>query len=305
MRSLFTIVAAVFVTAISWAQIPQKMSYQAVIRNSENALVTSSPVGMRISILQGSTDGSPVYVENQTPTSNANGLATIEIGGGTPVTGTFASIDWSSGLYFIKTETDPTGGTNYTITGTSQMLSVPYALYAEISGSTNGHYVGEAYGGGVVFWVDQTGQHGLVCSMIDLSEGFEWSNVASSLIGSTAQSYWDGLSNSNAIVGQEGHTSSAAKLCFDYTNIDYSTGIYNDWYLPSRGELTQLFNNIFPVHKTLESDGNIATTLLVGDFTYWSSTEYDATDAFQCDQFFSAGNGKPLTFSRVRAVRTF
>ena len=305
MRKLNVILLAIFVSVNVFAQSPQKISYQAIIRNSSDALITMQVIGMRISILQGSVSGIPVYIEIQTPTTNANGLVTIEIGGGTPVTGTFTSIDWSSGLYFIKTETDPIGGTNYTITGISQMLSVPYALYAEISGSTNGHYVGEAYGGGVIFWVDQTGQHGLVCSMIDLSEGFEWSNAASSLIGSTAQSYWDGLSNSNAIVGQEGHTSSAAKLCFDYTNIDYGTGIYNDWYLPSRGELTQMFNNIFPVHKTLESDGNIATTLLVGDFTYWSSTEYDATDAFHCDQFFSAGNGKSLTFSRVRAVRTF
>jgi hypothetical protein len=117
------------------AQAPQKMSYQAVIRNSGNALVTSSPIGMQISILQGSATGTPVYVETQTATTNTNGLISIEIGNGTPVTGTFSSINWAAGPYFIMTETDPTGGTTYSITGTTQLMSVPYALYAETSGT--------------------------------------------------------------------------------------------------------------------------------------------------------------------------
>ena len=109
------------------AQSPQKMSYQAVIRNSSNALVVSHAVGMRISILQGSATGTEVYTETQTPTTNANGLVSIEIGNGAG----FATINWAAGPYFIKTETDPTGGSNYTITGTSQLLSVPYSLNAK------------------------------------------------------------------------------------------------------------------------------------------------------------------------------
>ncbi len=91
---------------------------------------------MRISILQGSVEGTAVYVETQVSTTNSNGLVTIEIGGGTPVTGTFTGIDWSTGPYYIKTETDPAGGVNYpAIVGTSQLLSVPYALYAKNSES--------------------------------------------------------------------------------------------------------------------------------------------------------------------------
>jgi hypothetical protein len=112
------------------AQAPQKMSYQAVVRTSANELVTSKPVGMRISILQGTATGSAVYVETQTPTTNANGLVTLEIGGGTQVSGTMTGINWATGTYFIKTETDPAGGSNYTISGASQLLSVPYALFA-------------------------------------------------------------------------------------------------------------------------------------------------------------------------------
>jgi hypothetical protein len=111
------------------------MSYQAVIRDNSNALVTNQIVGMQISILQGSANGTAVYVETQTPTTNSNGLVSIEIGGGSVVSGNFATINWANGPYFIKTETDPAGGTNYSITGTSQLLSVPYAQYAEKSGN--------------------------------------------------------------------------------------------------------------------------------------------------------------------------
>lgn len=135
MKNLFTFFAAVVLTANVFAQAPQKMSYQAVIRNSSNALVSSTAVSMRISILQGSTTGTAVYVETQTATTNANGLVSLEIGAGTAVTGTFAGIDWSVGPYFIKTETDPAGGTSYSITGTSQLLSVPYALSAASASS--------------------------------------------------------------------------------------------------------------------------------------------------------------------------
>jgi hypothetical protein len=113
-----------------FAQAPQKMSYQAVIRNTSGALVTSTSVGMKISILQGSATGTVAYSETQTASTNANGLVSLEIGSGTIVTGTFAGINWANGPYFIKTETDPTGGTAYTISGTNELMSVPYALFS-------------------------------------------------------------------------------------------------------------------------------------------------------------------------------
>lgn len=138
MKKLYTICAALFMTASVFAQSPEKMSYQAVVRDGSNNLVSSTAVGMQISILQGSASGTTVYVETQIPTSNANGLVSIEIGSGTVVSGTFNTIDWANGPYFIKTETDPTGGTSYTITGTSQFLSVPYALHAKTAESVTG-----------------------------------------------------------------------------------------------------------------------------------------------------------------------
>jgi hypothetical protein len=144
MKNLIIFFAVVLLTADMFlpkqasAQTPQKMSYQAVIRNSSNALVTNTNVGMQISILQGSAGGTAVYVERQIPQTNSNGLVTIEIGNGTVISGTFSSINWANGPYFIKTETDLTGGSNYTITGTSQLLSVPYALYAKTAENLSG-----------------------------------------------------------------------------------------------------------------------------------------------------------------------
>lgn len=128
-KKFFLLLSLVIFQTVN-AQAPQKMSYQAVVRNGSNALVTSASVGFKISILQGSSSGSPVYVETQTATTNPNGLASLEIGTGSIVSGTFSGINWANGPYFIKTETDPLGGTNYTISGTSQLTSVPYALFA-------------------------------------------------------------------------------------------------------------------------------------------------------------------------------
>ena len=138
MKKIITVCAVLLMTASVFAQSPEKMSYQAVVRDGSNALVSSTAVGMQISLLQGSASGTAVYVETQTPTSNANGLVSLEIGSGTVVSGDFTTIDWANGPYFIKTETDPTGGTSYTITGTSQLLSVPYALHAKTAETVTG-----------------------------------------------------------------------------------------------------------------------------------------------------------------------
>ena len=145
MKKIYSIVTGILLTASVWSQAPQKMSYQAVIRNTNNTLVTSKVIGMRISILKGSSVGTEVYAETQTSTiaTNANGLVSIEIGTGTPVTGTFVGIKWAEGPYFIKTETDPTGGTNYTIVGTSELLSIPYALHAKTAENLSGINTGD------------------------------------------------------------------------------------------------------------------------------------------------------------------
>ena len=124
------------ISFLGFSQAPQKFSYQTVIRNSSNQLLANQQVGIKISVLQGSETGSLVYSERHTPSTNANGLATLSIGTGSILSGSFQNINWASGSYYIQTETDPNGGNNYTITSTQQLLSVPYALYAETSGSS-------------------------------------------------------------------------------------------------------------------------------------------------------------------------
>jgi chitodextrinase len=130
MKQSILLFCALLFTSLSFAQPPQKMSYQTVIRNATDDLVSNSTVGIQISVLQGTSSGTAVYVETHAPTTNANGLASLEIGGGTPVTGTMAAIDWGAGPYFVKSEVDPDGGTNYSLSVTSELLAVPYALHA-------------------------------------------------------------------------------------------------------------------------------------------------------------------------------
>jgi uncharacterized protein (TIGR02145 family) len=130
MKKIIFFLLGILFCSLLKAQVPQGISHQAVIRNSLNEIVTNSTIGIRVSILQGSPTGTVVYMETHTPVSNANGLITYIIGQGVVGTGDFNTIDWSTGSYYLKTEADPTGGSNYTITGTSQLLSVPYALYA-------------------------------------------------------------------------------------------------------------------------------------------------------------------------------
>jgi hypothetical protein len=139
MKKIFTAAAvALFMTTSISAQAPEKMSYQAVVRDASNNLTTNKAVGMQISILQTTATGTAVYVETQKPTTNTNGLVSLEIGIGAVVSGDFTTIDWANGPYFLKTETDPTGGTSYTITGASQLMSVPYALHSNTANSIVG-----------------------------------------------------------------------------------------------------------------------------------------------------------------------
>ena len=137
MKKISSLIASVLFAFCLQAQAPLSFSYQTVIRNSSNELVVEQTVGIKISILQGSPNGSEVYAETHEPLTNSNGLAALEIGGGSLLSGNFATINWANGPYFLKSETDPNGGINYTITNTSQLLSVPYALYSSSSNTAN------------------------------------------------------------------------------------------------------------------------------------------------------------------------
>ena len=369
MKKLFTFMVAVFLTATLWAQSPEKMSYQAVIRNSSEALVTNTTVGMQISILQGSASGTAVYVETQSPTTNANGLISIKIGDGTVQSGDFTNIEWANGPYFIKTETDPAGGTDYTITGTSQLLSVPYALHAKTAESVSGtitetdpvftawdkdyadlintpaaadgsetkvtagtnvtvtgsgttaspyvvnatagsgsttYSVGDFAQGGIVFWVDETGQHGLVAAKKDQSTGVRWYAGTYGNTQAKGDGPFSGEANTSIIIaaqvaiGDDGSTY-AARICNEL-QVTEGGKTYGDWYLPSKEELDLMYQNKATIDATAGVNGGSG----FASAYYWSCTEGSNYGAWA--QYFASGYqdnyGKDTTF-RVRAVRAF
>lgn len=365
MKKLFTILLAVFLTATVWAQSPNKMSYQAVIRNSSDALVTNTQIGLEVNIRQGTTSGTVVYTETQTPTTNANGLVSIEIGGGSG----FNTIDWANGPYFIETKTDPAGGTNYTITGTSQLLSVPYALHAKTaesvsgtitetdpvftawdkdyadlintpaaadgsetkvtagtnvtvtgSGTTASPYVvnatagsgsttfsvGDFAQGGIVFWVDETGQHGLVAAKEDQSTGVRWYAGTYGNTQAKGDGPFSGEANTSIIIaaqvaiGDDGSTY-AARICNEL-QVTEGGKTYGDWYLPSKEELDLMYQNKATIDATAGVNGGSG----FASAYYWSSTEYDSDYAWGQSFGYGGQDGldKGIT-ARVRAVRAF
>lgn len=140
----FSLFVLFSITAL--AQVPQKMNYQAVIRDANENLLTNAGVGIQVSIVDATTQNA-VYIEHHSASTNAQGLVTLEIGNGTVLTGSFDEINWPLGSFDIQIDTDPDGGTNYTISGTSELLSVPYAFYAQDAGVGN-ITLNHAYNGG-------------------------------------------------------------------------------------------------------------------------------------------------------------
>jgi microcystin-dependent protein len=129
--------AALLVCGMTWGQAPERISHQAVVRDMSDNLVASQAVGVRITILQGAPNGANMYREQHSLTTNAAGLLSLEIGSGAVQNGSLSAINWNMGPYFVEQAIDPSGGTNYTISETTQLLSVPYALYAQSADRAN------------------------------------------------------------------------------------------------------------------------------------------------------------------------
>ena len=326
MKNLYLYIIYLFTANTIFAQAPQKISYQSVIRDASNNLVTGGTIGMQISIIQGTVDGTAVYVETQTLSTTVTGVASILIGTGSVVSGVFADIDWANGPYFIKTETDPAGGTNYTITGTSQLLSVPCALFADSVIGPQGevgdqglqgpagaagtdtrptYAVGDFAQGGIVFWVDETGKNGLVCAKTDQSTGIRCYAGTNGNTRAKGDGPYAGELNTRIIVsaqvaiGDDGATY-AARICNEL-QITEGGKTYGDWYLPSKEELNLMYQNKAVIDATATANGGAAFVE-----PYWSSKEFDNT--FMWRQDFTSGiqsvTGKSATFD-VRAVRAF
>ena len=318
MKKIFqkTLLALTFLLVSNFvmAQAPNKMSYQAVIRDNSNALVTSTSVGMKISIIQGSATGTVAYAEifNPNPTTNANGLVSLELGAGLPITGAFAAINWAAGPYFIKTETDPTGGTSYTIAGTNELMSVPYALYSAngtpgpagpqgpqgpigLTGATGPqgpiggftHYLGEAFNGGIIYHLYKGSdglEHGLIVALNESTA--DWQTFGTLVNADRTE---DGAYNTALM------TASAAAT--------YIATLGAGWYLPSIDELGLLYYNRYSAQKGLRNGGN---TLLSNTARYWSITENAASAAHTFNFDIGSNSSYPKTYiATVRGIRAF
>lgn len=271
MKVLITLLAILMLSQSAFAQSPRRMGYQGVVRNSSGVLVANTSVRLRATLSAGSPVPTDVFVETHTTTTNANGLLSLQIGGGTRVLGFFPE-SWQAGPFFLKTEIDPSGGTNYTITSTTELLSVPFASYASYAGQA-GHSIGEIFGGGIIFslWRDPAGvEHGLIASLNDLASS-PWANpeIASNAVGS---SHDNGAANTAAIVGQT--TNSAAGVCDAYTvtqTVNGTNTTFADWYLPAAWELNLIYTQAAVINAVLLNDNNPLTNGLNSNF-YWSST---------------------------------
>ena len=309
MKKILLLTVLIVTSNTFFAQAPQGFNYQTTIRNSAGVVLMNQSVGLKFNILQNSLTGTPVYSETQTVTTDALGQVNCVVGQGTSLIGNFSSINWGTGSYYLEVALDL--GSGYVTMGTSTLLSVPYALYANNSGvSSSGfmHYIGELFGGGIVVsvWKINSVEHGLIASMTDLSSGLPWTipSYQTTLIGNTAQNYREGMSNSNSIISQAGSgTSYAAGLCRAYT-----AGGNNDWYLPSFNELMLCYDSV-PIINEILGDTNGFQLMY-----YWSSTEYYSTTAltmkFGFGEIYSDVYDPTIIVNKndhciVRAVRRF
>lgn len=311
--SIIVLIQALIVLVNSstvYGQAPQRISYQEVIRNPDGILVTDRAISMRITIFRGTKGPTSDYCETHSVTTDGSGVARIEIGAGTVVSGSMENINWSAGNYSVTTETDPEGGTSYTLTQTSQLLSVPYALHAKSAGTLSeplaetdplftswdkdyddlsnkpdlGKYsVGDYAHGGIVIWVDETGRHGLVCAKNDCATKMRWYAGTSGLTWSRNLYIYDGRVNTMIIIaahvaiGDDGAIY-AARACNELVVTDGGKS-YGDWYLPSKEELFCMILYRPVIDASLVANGGSALVQTPGSF-YWSSAEANTDNAY-------------------------
>ncbi len=131
MKNLFLLLLTICFSLLSYGQTPKTISYQGVARNATGQSIPNQPIKIRLSLLETATSSNPLYTETHTLTTTSQGLFALQIGAGTVLSGIYANLDWSNGPKFVKTEIDPAGGDNFTISSTNPLNAVPFALFAQ------------------------------------------------------------------------------------------------------------------------------------------------------------------------------
>jgi len=314
---LLCLIALLIFNISSLAQAPEKFKYQAIITNNKDLPVRNKTIGLEISILQSNLDGTIVYQETFTTRTSNAGLVNLEIGTGIITSGVFSDINWGVDPYYLGIGVDMNGSGNYISMGASQLLSVPYALYAKQAQSVDGDNdtdptneielptedgtegqilttdgegnvswqtpsdsvgscslsIGDTYAGGIIFYLDSSGCHGLVCAPTD--QAIDVPASASDFVPySINNGIGSGFANTEYIVGILGAGNYAAKICYDL-----SIGGFDDWYLPSKYELDLMQLNIGGAAPSPNTNiGNFTLYDIGGGASesriYWSSTSY-------------------------------
>lgn len=133
---LITLIFSLGLTFMVQAQAPESIKYQAAIRDKDGKAIVNSSVGVKISILKDSANGTATYTETFTVTTTASGIINIQLGKGTATNGIFSEIDWSTGSYFVELSLDLNGGSTYVLVGSTQLVSVPYSLHSKTTESS-------------------------------------------------------------------------------------------------------------------------------------------------------------------------
>lgn len=181
-----------------WSQVPHKFNYQAIARDGSGAIIISQNISVRFSIRDIAATGPIIYQETQHLQTNQFGLFTAMIGDGPAGIGNFSSINWGSGLKYLQVEFDAQGGNNYLIVGSSQLLSVPYALYAETSGNGGGGATGATGANGNNGITGVTGANGL--------NGLTGPTGAKGNTGATGANGLNGATGATGLKGNTGST---------------------------------------------------------------------------------------------------
>ena len=323
------------VSQLVFSQTPQGISYQAVAYDANGFELANQEIGIRLGILLETADAEASYTETHQITTNEFGLFSLLISEGNS-TDDFSSLNWENGA-FLKVELDEDLDGEYMLMGVSSFNAVPYALYAPIDnridslvslfeykfsllsspiqesldmgvsftdlfsvGFQTSQIIGLNYQGGIVFYIDETDEHGLVAALEDIGQ-FEWGCYDEYVDGADGTSIGTGYQNTMDIVNQECLTENGG-VTASQAALDAEINGYSDWYLPSKDELVRMYNTI----GNGGPDGNIGGFETSDYPYYWSSSESSSGGAWGVD----GGDGNTASShkgesSRVRVIRAF